>query len=143
MPRRLPMKIDPTRRTGVSNVKRSGASKGASGEFARLLSTSAETEAVSGPVATSSVDSLLAIQEVSDEGGGGNAKARQRAEMMLDRLEEIRTGLLLGAIPTSQLQDLARVARETRETFLDPALGDVLDDIELRARVELAKLDAT
>ena len=137
------MKIDPTRRTGVSNVKRSGGSKGASGEFARLLSAGSETEAVAGPAAAAPVDSLLALQEVDDQGGGGNANARQRAELMLDRLEEIRTGLLLGAIPRSQLQDLARVARETRETFLDPGLGEVLDDIELRARVELAKYDAT
>jgi hypothetical protein len=137
------MKVDPTRRTNVSNVKRSGGAKGASGEFARLLSASSETETVSGPVATAPVDSLLALQEVDDQGGGGNAKARHRAELMLDQLEEIRTGLLLGAIPRSQLQDLARVARESRETFVDPALGDVLDDIELRARVELAKYDAT
>ena len=62
---------------------------------------------------------------------------------MLDRLEEIRTGLLLGSIPRSQLHELAQVAQQTRESFVDPALSDVLDDIELRARVELAKLDAT
>lgn len=137
------MKVDPTRRAGVANVKRSGAAKGASGEFARLLGASSETEAVAGPVATAPIDSLLALQEVGDQGGGGNSKARQRAELMLERLEEIRTGLLLGAIPRSQLEDLARVARESRETFLDPGLGEVLDDIELRARVELAKYDAT
>lgn len=133
------MKVDPTRRAGVSNVKRSGGAKGASGECARLLGASSEAEAVAGPVATAPVDSLLALQEVGDQGGGGNSKARQRAELMLERLEEIRTGLLLGAIPRSQLEDLARVARET---FLDPGLGEVLDDIELRARVEIAKYDA-
>jgi hypothetical protein len=137
------MKIDPTRRTGVSNVKRSGGSKGASGEFARLLSASSETEAVSGPSAAAPIDSLLAIQEVGDQGGGGNAKAQHRAELMLERLEEIQTGLLLGEIPKSRLQELAQVARESREALVDPALNDVLDDIELRARVELAKYDAT
>ncbi|MDA1310846.1 MAG: flagellar assembly protein FliX [Proteobacteria bacterium] len=138
------MKIDPTRRTGASNVKRSGSSaKGASGDFARLLQASSETEATSGPAAAAPVDSLLALQEVSDQGGGGKNSARHRAELMLDRLEEIRTGLLLGSIPRSQLHELAQVAQQTRESFVDPALSDVLDDIELRARVELAKLDAT
>ena len=137
------MKVDPTRRVGVSNVKRSGDSKGTSGEFGRLLSTNSEAATVSGPAAAAPVDSLLAVQEVDDQGGGGSAKARQRAELMLERLEEIRTGLLLGAIPRSQLVDLARAAQETRENFVDPALGDVLDDIELRARVELAKFDTT
>lgn len=135
------MKVDPTRRAGVSNVKRSGGgAKGVSGEFARLLKSTSETEATSGPVATSAVDSLLSIQEVSDQ-GGGNKKARQRAELMLDRLEDIRNGLLLGGIPRAQLEELARVARQTREGAIDPALAEVLDDIELRARVEIAKYD--
>lgn len=138
------MKVDPTRRSGIGNVKRSsGSAKGVSGEFARLLQAGSETEAVAGPTATAPVDSLLAIQEVSGEGGGGNQNAHQRAELMLDRLEAIRTGLLLGGIPRAQLEDLARAARESRESFIDPSLGELLDDIELRARVELAKYDSS
>ena len=138
------MKVDPTRRSGVANIKRSsGSAKGVSGEFARLLQAGSGTDAVSGPTAAAPVDSLLAVQEVSDEGGGGKENAQQRAELMLDRLEEIRTGLLLGGIPRAGLEDLARAARETRESFIDPSLSEVLDDIELRARVELAKLDSS
>ena len=136
------MKIDPTRRNGLSNVRRSSATKGATGEFARLLETTSEPEAASGTIAAGPVDSLLAIQEISDE-GGGSAQARARAELMLERLEEIRTGLLLGTISHSEIQGLANAARQSRETFVDPHLGEVLDDIELRAKVELAKYEAT
>ena len=137
------MKIDPTRRSGISGTKRAGSgAKGVSGDFANLLKTN-EAEAAAGPVATAPIDSLIALQGVTDQGGGGNSQARHRAELMLERLEEIRTGLLLGSIPQSRLQELASAARQSREANVDPALGEVLDDIELRARVELAKFEAS
>ena len=58
---------------------------------------------------------------------------------MLDGLDEIRTGLLLGSIPAEKLERLASVTAEGRRTVDDPKLVSILSDIELRARVELAK----
>jgi hypothetical protein len=60
---------------------------------------------------------------------------------MLDRLEDIRHGLLMGAIPRDRLQELAAAVRRQREAIDDPRLVEILDEIELRARVELAKLE--
>lgn len=60
---------------------------------------------------------------------------------MLDQLEEIRVGLLTGAIPRDRLEALDRLVQENRGQVVDPRLGEILDEIELRARVELAKLD--
>jgi hypothetical protein len=59
---------------------------------------------------------------------------------MLDKLEEIRLGLLLGTIPQSRLEQLAHLVRAQRELVNDPKLTAILDEIELRAAVELAKL---
>ena len=59
---------------------------------------------------------------------------------MLDKLEEIRLGLLLGTIPQSRLEQLAHLVRAQREQVNDPKLTAILDEIELRAAVELAKL---
>ena len=42
---------------------------------------------------------------------------------------------------TDKLKQLALVARQQREEFTDPRLTEILNDIELRARVELAKYD--
>jgi hypothetical protein len=39
------------------------------------------------------------------------------------------------------LQELARTIREARGETLDPKMSDILDDIELRAKIELAKLE--
>jgi hypothetical protein len=49
--------------------------------------------------------------------------------------------LLLGSIAPSKLNDLARLAKEGSATIADPKVREVLQDIELRARVELAKLE--
>ena len=59
---------------------------------------------------------------------------------MLDELEQIRLGLLLGQIPRARLEQLAQMVRARREQLDDPKLIAILDEIELRAAVELAKL---
>jgi len=107
-----------------------------------LLQASSETEVTYGPAATVPVDLILGLQEVSDQGDGRNNSARHRAELMLVRLEEIRTGLLLRSIPRSQLHELAQAARQTEESSVDSALNAVLDDIKLCAKVESEKLGA-
>jgi hypothetical protein len=87
------------------------------------------------------VSSVLALQGTPDS---TERRARQRAlergETMLDKLEEIRLGLLLGTIPQSRLEQLAHLVRAQRELVNDPKLTAILDEIELRAAVELAKL---
>ena len=64
----------------------------------------------------------------------------RRGEDILDKLEEIRHGLLLGTVPKEKLMDLAQMVRERREACQDPRLAALLDEIELRAEVEIAKL---
>ena len=68
--------------------------------------------------------------------------AKRHAEDLLDGLEEVRNALLDGALPRQRLDELVRLVRMRRERVLDPRLADVLDEIELRCRVELAKLEA-
>jgi hypothetical protein len=90
------------------------------------------------------VEGIFAAQSV-DPGAGQSSpeerrKRAQRGAEILDRLEEIRRGLLLGAIPKDKLADLARLVRDKREKGADPVISRLLDEIELRAEVELAKL---
>ena len=87
------------------------------------------------------VDSLLAIQSVGDATDReGRRRLVRRGEEMLDRLEDLRRDLLLGAVPTDKLVALAQMVRMQRGNCADPQLGALLDEIELRAEVELAKL---
>lgn len=136
------MKIERTTSAGSSPVKRSERSqKSTSGKFAKeVASQGTSTDPVSAAAPTHAVDALLAIQEVEDATtGGGNARAHQWGGEVLDRLDSIRLGLLTGGIPVSELHSITDLVTRQRQNVSDPALQEILDEIELRARVELAK----
>jgi hypothetical protein len=100
-----------------------------------------ETPAVSQPVGAgplTAIDSLIALQEVPDA-VTGKTKAAKRGRDMLDLLEDLRDGMLSGGISRTTLTRLLALVNVKREEFADPGLSALLDDIELRARVELAK----
>ena len=50
-------------------------------------------------------------------------------------------GLLLGHIPRDRLSRIINALAAEREKNLDPGLVQIINDIELRAKVELAKLE--
>ena len=52
----------------------------------------------------------------------------------------MRAAILTGSVPKSKLIELAQMLRDKREAGLDDEMNAILDDIELRAEVELAKL---
>ena len=91
-----------------------------------------------GPIAA--VDTILALQGVEDS-TGGRTRSVQHGEQLLTLLDEVRDGLLAGGIPRGTLNRLATAVSRRQEGFADPKLQGVLDEIELRARVELAKLE--
>jgi len=123
-------------------AKRAGRSNGRlAASFARALhgSAAAATRGANGAQATGAVNPLLNLQEVADSTSGpSNAKAR--AEDLIDLLDEIRHALLSGGLPESRLNALSQVVQSRREEVDDPRLVEILDEIDLRAQVELAKL---
>lgn len=117
----------PTRRK-----KTTSASGGFSVETAPSASESARVVSTT-PVAA--VDSLLALQEVEDR----DAAPFKRGSRTLDLLDDIRIGLLTGGIPASKLKALSQLISQERAQVADPQLSEILDEIDLRAQVELAK----
>ena len=95
---------------------------------------------MSGPAPLSGVDALIALQEMA-ESMSERSKAARRGRDLLDLLDEVRTGLLDGQVARGTLQRLLALVSVKREDFIDPNLSEVLDEIDLRARVELAKLN--
>ncbi|MCJ9430335.1 flagellar assembly protein FliX [Kordiimonas marina] len=139
------MKISGPGRVSSKTVKKTSRKSSASGSsFAGELSGASSASApasVAGASPIASVDALLALQEVPDA-TTGRSKGLKRAEEMLDALDEIRKGILLGAVPVHRLRSLADMARNRRGKTGDSRLDSILADIELRAEVELAKLGA-
>lgn len=136
------MKISRAGSLNSSPLRRTGKAKGhAAGSFTSHLSVdggAGNPQSVTGVKATGGVDALLSVQEMGDA-LDSESRARQRAEDILDRLDEVRHGLLTGALSRHQLENLARLVRHKRDTVSDPRLVEILDQIELRAEVELAK----
>jgi hypothetical protein len=101
-----------------------------------------EDNAVAGPAAAqpmAPIDALLALQEVPDSLQARRRTVR-RGNDLLERPDEIRHALLLGALPLARLQNLMAALRQQHQAAPDPRLAEVLAEIELRCRVELAKL---
>jgi hypothetical protein len=92
----------------------------------------------SGPLAA--VQTILALQGIEDT----TEQVRRgvsHGDELLRLLDEVRDGLLAGGIPRRTLSRMAHAIAKRRESFADEKLQTVLDEIELRARVELAKLE--
>ncbi|MBV9509042.1 MAG: flagellar assembly protein FliX [Caulobacteraceae bacterium] len=132
----------PTGAQGAA-APRGAARPGESGfslESAGSASEAAPAGALSAAASVSSLDVLLALQEV----GGPLEKRRKavrRAGRLLDVLDEVKLALLDGALPPAALDRLLAAIREERPGADDPKLESLLDEIETRAQVELAKLE--
>ena len=136
------MKVDGPRPLDTVRTTRSRApvAVGGGGFALDAANETRAASAASGAASLSSVDALIALQEVPNP-TAGRAKAVRRGRDMLDVLEDLRDGMLTGSVPRGTLQRLLNLVNVEREEFVDPVLGGVLDEIELRARVELAKLN--
>lgn len=136
------MKIQgPGRINTPSKPKKSSQSAGGSGFADALGGTQgpAAKPALSGAGPVAAIDAILSIQAV-DDATSGRSRGLAQGRQMLDALEGLRRGILLGTVPVNQLQRIVASVEKRRDEFTDPALKSILDDIELRARVELAKL---
>ena len=137
------MKVDQTRRNSLAGVKRSSGSRGvASSDFDSLLISEQKIDAVAASNRISSVDAVVALQEITGDNTDERG-AKNRANLILDKLEDIRMGLLMGQIPKSNLDELSRILIVARENSIDANLLEIIEDIELRAKIELAKLEMT
>ncbi|MEQ8370952.1 MAG: flagellar assembly protein FliX [Alphaproteobacteria bacterium] len=138
------MKIDgaaPARAPAPRRADRARA--GAGGAFASHLQETAGPAVTDAPRPVHATAPLFSLQEVPDAASEARRRAVGRADVLLDRLDDIRHALLLGRLSQRQMEDLSRQIRSARGRVADPALEALLDDIDLRARVELAKLATT
>ncbi|MFO1014869.1 MAG: flagellar assembly protein FliX [Caulobacteraceae bacterium] len=134
--------------SGPSGVGQAGQARGAKSAaapgFAPIrpgaVSETAPATAASSVSAVSSLEALIALQEV---GGPLERKRRavNRAGRLLDALEDIKLGMLGEGASRASLEALGRAIREQRSSTDDPGLEGVLNEIETRAAVELAKLE--
>jgi hypothetical protein len=120
----------------AASAKRSSAS---SSTFS--LPGAADSARSSATVAVSSMsglEALLSLQEAEDP-VERKKRAIKRGHSLLDSLDQLKAALLAGTVPASSLQSIIESLRN-RSPSHDPLLDEILEHIELRAEVELAKL---
>lgn len=122
------------------NVGRKRASPGGAEQFrVETPENRTESPAVAGTAPPAPIDPLLSLQEVPDS-TARRARSLLRGHDLLDDLDEIRHGLLAGVLSHNRLRQLQDRLNELRERDNDN-LSQLLDEIEVRAAVELAKLE--
>ncbi len=124
--------------------RKSGADGAGAGDFAAHMSAprNETSAAVSGSTHIGSVAALIALQAGGDATQGSRQAEIDRAEDLLDRLDQIRIGILTGGLSTATLKSIVARLEARRHEGVEPRLAGIIDEIELRAKVELAKLSA-
>lgn len=140
------MEIKGTGPVGSTSIRRTttrGTSSSTDSIFKPLTPEAEDqprAQTVTGPGPIAAVETILTLQGF-DDAGDGQPKGFAHGQNLLDMLDQVRDGLLAGAIPRATLGRLAAAVAKKQEGFVDPKLQNVLDEIDLRARVELAKLE--
>ena len=139
------MKIEgPSGPKSSSPTRRAGKASGAGGSFDALIGGAEETSGAA-PTQSSSaiarVDALLTIQGAEDPAqGAARKRMRKRSETILKALDGIRLSMLGGNLTVGHMIDVADIVAAHRERIGDPQLLEIIDEIDLRAQVELAKM---
>ncbi len=133
---------------GPGRTQKAGAAgkkdkvSGGDGSFGTMISggpQEAQGAAASQSIAT--VDSLLALQGAeSPTEKAARQRMHKRADNVLAELDRLRLALLGGNLTVGHVIDIADVVAAHRERIMDPRLTAVLDEIDLRAQIEIAKL---
>jgi hypothetical protein len=138
------MKIEGPKKSGTTKTvsRPDGTKSPADSSFSGLIDDASETPAqkpASGVMSISQLDALLSVQEAGNASDEAGKKGRQRAEALLAQLDRVRLGLLTGGIPIAALQQMEHMISAHRDRISDPRLAEILDEIDLRVQVELAK----
>jgi hypothetical protein len=134
------MRIDGSGRPGKI-VRTRGNAKGEKSDSTFSVSKESHSESsaeTSSAKSIGGIDALLTLQSVEPTSERG-ARLKHGHDM-LDLLDDIKIALLSGEVPGGKLQKLVDAVSRRPDRYEDERIETVLDEIELRARVELAKL---
>ncbi|MDV2984818.1 UNVERIFIED_CONTAM: flagellar assembly protein FliX [Methylobacteriaceae bacterium AG10] len=129
---------------GALNASRRAAAPGA---FAPAGTEEAPRAATAGTSQTGMLTGLDALLTLQGQDGAEAQKERrrrsvQRGHDLLDGLDRLKAALIGGRVATRDLQAIAGRLAERMAESGDPRLDGLVAEIELRASVELAKLEA-
>lgn len=135
------MKIEgPSKTSGPGGSKKTGKVD-SDGSFEDFITSAPKGPSSAAPTRhIARVDALLSVQATeSPTERAAKKRMRERADDILGELDKLRHGLLTGTMTLGQVVDIADVVASHRERVTDPKLTAILDEIDLRAQIEIAK----
>lgn len=132
----------PGKTQGTSKTSKKGKASQSDASFDDFIAAGVSRAAPAAPTQSiAKVDALLAVQAAEDPTAGKKRqRMRQRATDILDELDGLRMAMLNGNMTVGHMVDIADVVASHRENISDPALTGILDEIDMRAQIELAKM---
>lgn len=124
--------------TGSARGSRGAASAGGARFTLDAGATAAKIESQAPISILGGLEALIAIKS-EDNTREKRRRSVRRGQSMLDVLDELKISLLAGRLPPDLQARLGATLREGWPSG-DPQLDGIIDSIELRAEVELAKL---
>lgn len=137
------MKVQgPGQAQGATNTKKTGKASKVESHFGDFMASGpSPAESASQASSIGTVDSLLALQGAEDPTArAARRRMKERASVILTELDNVRIAMLTGRLTVGHMIDIADVISSHREKILDPGLTAIMDEIDLRAQVELAKM---
>ncbi len=133
------MRLEAARRIETRTAAGPARSSGA-GEFS-LAGTGGATQpaATSAPARVLGLDNLVLPQSVDE--AAERKRANKRGGRLLDLLDAIKLGMLTGSLDAEQVTRLRQAVADGDADYADAGLRELMGAIDLRAQVELAKLE--
>lgn len=137
------MDIKPTDTLPRSVIRRTMTKKSAapSSPFSSLPQQSIDQSELNAPSNFPSI-TLDYLAELSSHPHDAHAKAITYGQQMIHELENLKDTLLQGGVTKTQLMQLRHLTQQNALHGLDDRLISIIEEIRIRAEVELAKLDA-
>lgn len=122
--------------------KAKGAGETGAAMFSSLLNQASATSEVDAPTAVAATSSMHGV--LVDESAPDiiPTDPEKRGVYMLDALEELEQDILTGS-PTQAVNKLKKALEVEKEGYetLTPAQQEIADEIDLRASIEIAKIE--
>ena len=125
----------PNRTSSTKTSKTKQYSSVSDSSFSSMVKDSVKADVAS------TVEHVDGINSLPDalSGESPEYQAQEHAKNILEHLEKLQMGLITGSISETSLRNLSDIVGRYKNNTSDVELGAILDDIHLRAEVELAK----
>ena len=131
-------------RQPIQNAGGVAANRRPEGGASFSLGTAAAAPGAGAPAAAATLaglDAVLLLQTESETPQERRRRSAKRGHDLLDGLDRLKAALLGGRVATRELRTIAGRLAERGGASGDPRLDGLMAEIELRAAVELAKLE--